>query len=179
MQMLAFDQPVTACTYPQRAVDHVRLQAVGREVDDPALAARIAQNYVCYDDLVKTPHASGGMALEAKGGFVRTTRVGMGLTLIRRDALERMRARFPDLNRPATDAYRALGVKNEVFQCFESEPDSNGIYVGEDMAFCRRWTEGCGGEIWLNIDPVITHTGPVEFSGRLLDRLRHAGRQTP
>jgi hypothetical protein len=177
LQMLAYDKPVVACSYPRREVDRARLQAAHRAVDDLDLATRIAQNYVCYDDMIRTPHASGGFALEVKGGFVRTARVGMGLTLIRRDALEMMRARFPNLNRPVNDSYRALGVRNEIFQCFESEPDANGIYVGEDIAFCQRWIDGCGGEIWLNVDPVVTHTGPVEFSGRLIDRLQHTDRK--
>jgi hypothetical protein len=175
-QMLDFNKPVSACTYPKRALNQGRLHAAARDIEDASLAWRAAQNYVGFEDLIKTPHASGGMALEVKNGFVRTMRVGMGLTLIRRDALETLRAQFPHLNRPANDSYKILGVKTSVFQVFESEPDSDGIYVGEDLAFCRRWTEGCGGEIWLNVDPVVTHSGPVEFSGRLVDRLKHGSR---
>ena len=44
---------------------------------------------------------------------------------------------------------------------------SAGIWWGEDMAFCRRWTEKCG-EIWLIPDLDITHwAGEKPYPGNL------------
>ena len=41
---------------------------------------------------------------------------------------------------------------------------ANGAYVSEDYAFCRRW-RNLGGEIWLDLDSRLTHTGPQNFAG--------------
>ena len=47
------------------------------------------------------------------------------------------------------------------------------LYVGEDMAFCLRWVEGCGGEIWSVVTETILHVGTDRFVGRFLTKLEH------
>ena len=51
--------------------------------------------------------------------------------------------------------------------------DKNGIFVGEDIAFCKRWVEGCGGEIWSVVTETILHVGTDRFVGRFLTKLEH------
>jgi hypothetical protein len=38
--------------------------------------------------------------------------------------------------------------------------------LSEDVSFCSRWREGCGGEIWANINHKISHVGPFDFHMR-------------
>lgn len=64
-------------------------------------------------------------------------------------------------------------MKKGVLQCFESMPDENGIYCGEDAAFCRRWVEGCGGEIWSVVTENILHVGQERFVGNFMAKLQH------
>jgi hypothetical protein len=52
-------------------------------------------------------------------------------------------------------------------------PDENGHYCGEDTAFCRRWVQGCGGEIWAVVTETITHVGQEIFAGHYLTKLQH------
>ena len=52
-------------------------------------------------------------------------------------------------------------------------PNEHGLYGGEDAAFCRRWVEGCGGEIWSVITETIVHVGTERFVGNFLTKLQH------
>jgi hypothetical protein len=40
------------------------------------------------------------------------------------------------------------------------------------MAFCQRWADRSGGEIWANIDEAIIHGGQQKYVGRYIDKLR-------
>jgi hypothetical protein len=39
-------------------------------------------------------------------------------------------------------------------------------YLSEDAGFCRRWGE-LGGEIWVDMQSRLSHTGPLAFNGDL------------
>ena len=46
-----------------------------------------------------------------------------------------------------------------------------GVFLGEDYAFCKRWTD-LGGKIYANVDAYITHYGTHGFRGRFIDEGR-------
>jgi hypothetical protein len=94
-------------------------------------------------------------------GIARVSEVGLGFTLIRRHALERM-----------CDHYRGeLGFLDNVegqrhatvalFQLFLKDGD----LLSEDYSFCRRWRD-IGGEVHVLIDPA-RHIGTHAFGGAL------------
>jgi hypothetical protein len=142
-------------------------------LEDPGVARSVAQDYVASADLLRTQSEDGRTGLVMSKGFIRAKAVGCGLSLLKRSVFERMRAAFPDLAAAPHPAYQSLGVKSEVFQPFEALADADGIYVSEDIAFCRRWIDGCGGQIWANVEETITHLGRTAFSGRYTDRLTY------
>ncbi len=41
-------------------------------------------------------------------------------------------------------------------------------YLSEDYAFCHRWTQGCGGSIWMDVDSVVSHQGSYSYRGSFL-----------
>jgi hypothetical protein len=41
---------------------------------------------------------------------------------------------------------------------------ATGASLSEDLSFCKRWSD-LGGEIWIDTQSKLTHTGPVTFSG--------------
>jgi hypothetical protein len=49
-----------------------------------------------------------------------------------------------------------------LFDCM-IDPET-GVYLSEDYAFCRRW-RAIGGEIWLDLESKLTHTGSYSFRG--------------
>jgi len=166
MRLFDFDKPFVGCICPYRSMDYERFHAISREIDDPALAQKVAQNYVTADRLIRNPDGR----IERVAGFARTERLGMGVTLLRRDALERMVEVYPDMWGTADLGYQSMGIRGRVFQPFEPYRTNDGLYLSEDMAFSRRWTEA-GGEIWALLDEPITHVGPTAFTGTYSSRL--------
>lgn len=152
-RMLAFDQPLTACSYPVRDLDPAQFHRASRLIEDPAAALAAALEYPVK--LVE-PHVQ-------RHGFWQAEHAPAGLMLIRRDVLTTLRDRCPELYRPAAGSqYRGL---TNVLLAFDSVQDDNGVSLGEDVSFCRRWRT-LGGEIWALMDEVVGHAGPWVFRGR-------------
>jgi hypothetical protein len=116
--------------------------------------------YVLY------PESKGPM--QARNDFVRVRYTGTGFLMIRRAALERMCEAHPELRYKAAqreaDLLREDSYRHALFECMIA-PES-GLYLSEDYAFCRRWTD-LGGEIWLDIRSKLTHYGTIAFRGDL------------
>jgi len=167
LRMLAFDKSFVGCICPSRALDRSRLHQVSRQIDDPALAGRVALDYVTADRLERSPDGR----VVANDGFARIQRIGTGLTLLKREVLERLAEAHPELWGEADRGYAAMGVTGRVFQPFHAYQTETGAFMSEDMSFARRWTD-LGGEIWACLDEQITHVGTTPFTGAYADRLR-------
>ncbi len=171
-KMLEFNRPVVGCVYPKRVSDYRRLFDVSRSSNDPLAAQYLAQSYVGgEEDLVGWEQGK----LELRNGFARAFRTGTGIMLIKREVLEQMRQHYPDLWVWDTEgAYRGLGVEGHVLQCFEPLQSPSGLFYSEDYAFCSRWVDGCGGEIWSCISETIIHSGSERFTGNYSAKLQHS-----
>jgi hypothetical protein len=44
--------------------------------------------------------------------------------------------------------------------------DGRRLRLSEDMSFCYRWINQCGGEIWANVNHRISHVGPFDYAIR-------------
>lgn len=167
-RMVAFDREFVGCIAPRRDMDLDRMHRISRQVEDPERAKLVAQDYATTALIPSTVEGKTGFMVE--DGFVQAERIGMGLTLIKRSALERLRDAYPDLSAPASGRYKAMGVRETVCQLFESLQGANGLYQSEDFSFCERW-RSLGGEIWVCIDELVTHVGRKAFQGRYIERL--------
>ena len=79
--------------------------------------------------------------------------------LVKREVFDKIRERYPELWVPKCGKYyEQMGLKGGVLQAFECFPGKDGMYIGEDYAFCDRWVQGCEGEIWCCVNETITHT---------------------
>lgn len=97
-------------------------------------------------------------------------RVGTGLMLIRRDVIETLCARHPEL-RYAPDALdRSSGLAaGHLYALFQPLIDpGSGHLMSDDYAFCHR-VRDAGFRIWLAPWMRTTHTGPARFAGTLAD----------
>ena len=169
-RMLAFDKPFCGCIYPGRRPDAKLFHAAARAVEDPEQARSAGQTFVCSDDLVYED-VDGRVALKVERGFVKTLALGMGLALIKREVFDVLRQRHPELVTKPRNDYANMGVTDEVLQCFEPMQMPDGMFMGEDKAFCHRWRQA-GGQIWACIDERLTHTGPVTAAGVVMDRFK-------
>ncbi len=157
-RLLDFDAEFSACAYPSKTIDWQRVRnviAMGRAKPEAAALRYVFE----FDDPGRIP---------ARGGFAKVRAVGTGFLMVQRAALEKLCAAHPELRyRRTSTAADALAASPNRFALFDCmiEPDS-GVYLSEDYAFCRRWTN-LGGEIWLDLQSRLTHIGPMEFAGDL------------
>lgn len=102
-------------------------------------------------------------------GIAEVSQIGSAALLIERSVLTTMIAKGVATKRTTSD----LDGNHAVYNFFgeRAQEVSNNETVGEDIAFCRRWRDGCGGEIWALADVVIFHIGNFAYGGNFFDYL--------
>ena len=99
--------------------------------------------------------------------------VGMGCTLIRRDAVTKMIERFPELVdgrialHPMGSLLTSTGTKRLIRLFEKMDIPERGI-ISEDLSFCIRWRE-CGGQVWGAIGYRMSHIGPYDYQACYLE----------
>lgn len=108
---------------------------------------------------------------ERRGDFMKVAGLGMGCFLIRRDAVDVMLQKMPEL----IDTRMAHHAANHMipdriiraFDAFDNPDDSTAGKLSEDLAFCCRWRQ-CGGEVWAAIGHTIEHVGSYSYKANYL-----------
>jgi len=160
-RMLRFDKDFTGALYPLKSMDWELIPQ--RCVEGGENLRQAALSYV------------GNLSPEAErkqeGDFVTGLYAGGGFQLIRRRALERMIAAYPETrfsrvhDLPMSGSRRDVVRSSNLFALFDCiiDPES-GAYLSEDYSFCLRWRR-IGGEIWMDGASKLNHCGPYEFVG--------------
>jgi hypothetical protein len=160
-RLLKFDKDFTGALYPLKSMDWDLVPQ--RCVERGESVAQAALSYV------------GTFLPEAErkheGDFATAIYSGGGFQLIRRSAIERMIAAYPETHfsrvhmLPMSGTRREATQSSNLFALFDCIIDpETGAYLSEDYSFCLRWRR-IGGEIWLDAASKLTHTGPYEFTG--------------
>lgn len=116
---------------------------------------------------------NGAPSTERRAGFMKVEGVGMGCTLIRRDAVKAIIEKFPEIVdvrlelHPARDILFGSGARRLIRAFEKIDIPGRGI-VSEDLSFCMRWNQ-CGGSVWAAINHRISHVGQYDYNGRFLD----------
>jgi hypothetical protein len=93
--------------------------------------------------------------------LVKVQGVALAFARLRRSVLERMVEAYPRLKFKHCDV--------EGWDLFaHGTAASRKLYIAEDTAFCMRWT-AIDGEIWLDPEITMQHSGMTTFEGRLKD----------
>ncbi|MGN6692343.1 MAG: hypothetical protein ACTHJU_15505 [Sphingopyxis sp.] len=167
------------------------LQAMGARDDCAVLAAacprrmvnwsnvaRAVERGVVQEDIGELARFGGEFALHflhqgqrfALSDLVELVRAGTGMMMIRRDVLELLRDRHPELafrTDPGEQAAHGIGETAPSFFLPMIDPDSREL-LSDDYAFCRR-ARDAGFRIWLAPWVRTTHSGPAVFHGSLPD----------
>ncbi len=163
LRLIECGADICAAVYPIKRIDWDRIKTT-MEAARPNPAAAALKYVFEVDD---------PSAVIQKGGFVKVRYAGTGFLMIRRQALERMCAHYPQLQYKrdhSIDAAAAGGNRFALFECMIAE---DGTYLSEDFAFCKRWT-GMGGEIWADLQSRLAHVGPMTFHGDLSSQFADA-----
>lgn len=119
------------------------------------------------DFTVKFP--PGNVQRDPQSHLLKAERVGTGFLRLRRDALETMIAKYPDLE------YR--DASGRILHCLFDTSLANGRFCGEDFTFCDRW-RAIGGDVWVDPDIRLSHIGSKTFDKSLWDALRPVGEKS-
>jgi len=155
--MLAFDKPVVGVIYPKRQVDLRKLHA-GADVPFERALARSLD----FVGSVQQPRM-------VSGSFLRMNWCGAGILLISRSCVEAMVAALPEILDRAVFRSYAFGPKFTSFLTPFDRIRTETADLSEDMAFCNRWAERCGGEIWACFDRKISHVGTLTVTAAYSD----------
>ena len=115
---------------------------------------------------------SGLPQTEARGGFLKEKSIGFGVTMVRRDCVQRLIDHSPSIVRMIADMppsfereiLETYGL-NCLVAAFDRLPGKS-----EDVSFCERW-RAAGGTVWANVIHKVGHVGQFAFEGRFLDQL--------
>lgn len=154
-RLVNFDVEVAAGMYPLKVIHWPQTR---QRIDQTASPEAIAQAGLNYVGLP----CQG----EERDGFVTGTYAGTGFMLIKRSAIEKMIAAYPETKYKSIQAYPVPKEPSQnqynLFDCM-IEPET-GICLSEDFTFCRHWRD-IGGKIWLDRNSKLTHVGSYEFAG--------------
>lgn len=166
--LLNFDADFTVAAYPQRQMRWQTFRtAIEREAAKPpgdrASTEKLLAESLRYN--VSERFESGEpWPYVARDGFRKVPGAGTGFMLLRREVPERMvrlgvAAPVPGFNGP--------GYPGADFHDFFSHLRGRGgaVMHGEDTSFCRRWIDGCGGDIWCHETARVTHHGDLAYHG--------------
>jgi hypothetical protein len=162
-RMLKFDKDFVAGLYPAKIIDwHQLAQRFGRSEESLDEAGLAYVGALCE-----------GAEARRENGFATGTYAGTGFQLIKRRVFERMIASYPETKYKALHAFpRPSQPSDNLYALFDCmiEPET-GVYLSEDFAFCRRW-RATGGEIWLDLDSKLNHSGSYTYRGNTAPRYR-------
>lgn len=113
----------------------------------------------------------GDKFAERRGEFMKVAGIGMGCFLIRRDAIDTMLAKMPELSDSRMEFHAAKDMlPNRIiraFDSFDNPDDRTHGRMSEDLAFCARWRM-CGGDVWASIGHEIEHVGQYSYKAHYM-----------
>ncbi|CAG9189069.1 conserved hypothetical protein [Paraburkholderia tropica] len=167
-RLLAGNKPVAGIACPYRFFDRNKTITA----DDVGLSlAEWQEKTVEYNTAILADAQGNG---SVANGWAEVSHIGTGIFLVRRDAIDAI-APLTQLYRPP--AQYAPYLPDGRFHAFFDTVGEKGVYLSEDLSFCRRVREA-GLSVWALIDEKIVHHGASAISGtylRSLERRGHMG----
>ncbi len=166
-RMIDLNQPFVGCVYPMRAYNWSKVRfGAAKSLDD---ILNQASEFV------------GWLEEDAEGrstvidGFAKAVYVGTGILLLRREAFQRLKDHFPELEGCGfCERANPDHVSSGRWGFFNMMDDTDGVQMSEDISFCQRW-RAAGGEIWADVTTSTAHIGPHKFSGNYFEYLKATG----
>jgi hypothetical protein len=168
-RMLAFDKDFVAGLYPAKIIDWAQLaQRFGHSTEKLDEAGLAYVGALCE-----------GTSAKREQDFANATYAGTGFQLIKRSVFEKMIKAYPETKYKALHAFpRPSQPSDHLYALFDCmiDPES-GVYLSEDYAFCRRW-RAIGGEIWLDLNSQLNHSGSYTYRGHAAARYLESGKKS-
>lgn len=173
LKLLEFGEPLTAAAYPKRYLGWEALRQASETEAKRGAARRATPDLIdaISEYTVDTKRFDGSdWTAERRGDFLSVPACGTGIMLIHRDVFEIMLAREVAIPRPG---YTGLPLLGDAPLCDFFSPievPDRSLIESEDISFCKRWVEDCGGKVWLDINSRTMHFGVRGHAGRYAAR---------
>jgi hypothetical protein len=194
--MIKFNKPVTGCFYAKRKADaEIVGTAEAHTIDDVqhgflkvtgmGCGVMMISRDVITTMLEKIPHICDRVTslLARARPDAKITRIIGAFSKLQTDERMLNEARINNALLAALgrgdDLETATGAWMESLKGNRLH-DGRRLRLSEDMSFCYRWIEQCGGEIWANVKHRISHVGPFDYAIRyqsILEAKAHAGQE--
>lgn len=166
IDLLRCDKPIIGYIYPKRVLNQEQVYAAARGGASFDAAITAGLEFVHRH----IPNAT----LSITEGLCPVRGVGMGLCLIKMSTFQTMvdkgAVNMPEPTTAESDggffAGQIIGFFDPIYS------DEAGRFLSEDLSFCERWRESCGGEVWAKVNRKIGHIGQYIYAGNYMDRLK-------
>ncbi|CAJ1379539.1 unnamed protein product [Effrenium voratum] len=161
-KMLGEDRDVILAPYPAKSLNEERMQESAMRRGGPARLAD-GLHYVLHAQpaQVQAALAQGSSLVEVDAGPT-------GCMLIKRQVFQRLMEAYPEMHCRITGSHAGKAQCYDVWWRFFDTAVENGEFLGEDIAFCRRW-RNIGGQIWADLGAKMTHVGRYAYTGNMLE----------
>jgi len=166
VDLLRCDKPIIGYIYPKRLLNQEHVHAAARAGHSLDAAITAGLDFVHRH----IPNAT----LSITEGLCPVRGVGMGLCLVKMSTFQTM------IDKGVVNMPEPIGAESDggffsgqiigFFDPIYSE--ESGRFLSEDLSFCERWRERCGGEVWAKVDRKIGQIGQYIYAGNYMDRLR-------
>jgi hypothetical protein len=154
VRMLGFDRDVICGAYPSSHIDWDKARARAAEGDIDLSTAALR-----YDVRYGNPER-----IEATLGFAQVESAPLGMVLIKRSALIKLRDAYPDRQILVPEGAEIPKTDN-LYLLFERSVDPMTRQIlDEDQTFCQRWRD-LGGEIWVDLLGKVDQVAQYYFQG--------------
>jgi len=167
VKLLLSNKELSGGCYPKKCFnwDKIKHHAVKNpNLSDDELMAKSL-------DYVFNPiyHQEGAnVVIKLENGMASVKDIGTGFMMIKRSVIKKMIAKFPDTKyRNNVAGYGQNNMNDYFYSLFDCciDPVSK-VYLSEDYLFCKRWID-IGGELWLDLNTNLNHTGIIDYKGCL------------
>lgn len=139
-----------------------------------AIPKKMDSDPLTFNNVSLELDAEGNCLIE--NGFMKCNQVGSGFIALKRSAIEKMVAAYPQRYAPGDG-----GVHPLHYNLFESkiiwdekDPMVIGQFWGEDLIFCKKWC-ALGESIWIQPNVTVEHVGRKSWPGNFMEFLqKHA-----
>ena len=168
LRMLLFNREVVCGCYPKKTLNWDKIKNNLKQnpnIDNAKLLAK-SLDYVFNPEYKEV---NGQLIAETVGSFVKVKDSGTGFMMIKKETFTSLMWRYPEMKyRNNVAGYHSKDVAEFFYAFFDTGIDEEArVYLSEDYYFCKLWKK-CGGDIWLDLDTNLNHTGGMDFRGCLM-----------
>ena len=173
MTMLKADKDVIANVYPMKTINW---EKIWQKIQRGNIKSAEDLQFSGYMYPIKVADENH---IEIKDGVMEVTHAPTGCVLIKRETIEKMVEKYPDLKieQPTVLNGNTEMLEDTMYNFFDTLHDKeNKKYYGEDFGFCQKWRD-IGGKCFVYINDYISHVGEYSYTGRFWDDLKENSRK--